>query len=48
MRYTPRAAWKTFLSLAVLLALPHGLLAQDKVAALKQSLAANQQLQRQY
>ena len=38
------------LLLMVVLTFPHGLFAQqpDKVAALKQSLAANQQLQKQY
>jgi len=49
MKCTPGAAWKAWLSLCVLLVVPHGLQAQqDKVAALKQSLAANQQLQKQY
>jgi hypothetical protein len=41
--------WTSWLALLALLTFPPGLNAQqDKVAALKQSLAANQQLQRQY
>jgi hypothetical protein len=42
-------SWGTWLSLLVLLVVPHGLAAQqDKAAALKQSLAANQKQQREY
>ena len=49
MRCKPGAVWTASLSLLVLLAFPQGTQAQqDKVAALKQSLAANQQLQKQY
>ncbi len=49
MRRKTGAVWKASLPLLVLLAFPQGAQAQqDKVAALKQSLAANQQLQKQY
>ncbi len=48
MRCKPGAAWKVWLSLCVLL-VPHGLQAQQyRMGALKQSLAADQQLQRQF
>jgi len=49
MKLRPVEPWKAWLPLLVLLAVPGGLAAQqDKVAALKQSLAANQKLQREY
>ena len=49
MKRNTARSWTAALFVMVLLAVPHGLLAQqDKTAALKQSLAANQQLQKQY
>jgi hypothetical protein len=49
MRAGPVRWSKALVPLLIVLAFPHGVGAQqDKVAALKQSLAANQQLQKQY
>jgi uncharacterized protein DUF3300 len=49
MRLRRVHSWRSVLPLVALLTFPPGLAAQqDKVAALKQSLAANQKLERQY
>ena len=49
MKRAPLGWWTPLLALLILLTIAPGLNAQqDKVAALKQALAANQQLQRQY